>query len=375
MNKIKILQSLLLILSIAMFTGCGSSSEPSDNGGDTDKPIVNFTGELVILDNDFGFSDPDNDGSLATALSLHNQGYFKILALGRAGHDIQNNGTLITVAQLYYHNLKNIKLGINPNSSKMRQVTTRASVSNPSLNSVYAGDYTDIRQFPSDGCLNNNSGCGNRANVVEVYKEALINAPKKVIIISGAQLYNIAELLRAEPALFAEKVKSIFFVGSSGDSTTGQNFGGGDDYAKWALHYVIENLPATTKLIETSMVKDVANYQKIPNSRVGTIFRQHHIQSPVAFVYGGNHPYGVGLIDGYSIVDTIPVVYAAVGSSMPNGLPTGNLRGVTFVPSDKGAHISTTPNGNHFELYGPLANWGHMKNFIEEVLIAEKEPN
>ena len=369
------IKNIGFILLTIIFTACSNTSN-EDNSVDVDTPISEFKGELVILDNDFGFSDPDNDGSLAAALSLHNQGYFKILALGRVGTDLQNNGTLITAAQLYYHGLSNIKIGINPNSSKMRHVTTRATVNNPSLNSVYTGDYTDIRQFPSDGCLNNNIGCGSRADVVQVYKEALINAPRKVTIISGGQLYNIAELLRSEPALFAEKVKSVLFLGRSGPTTTtGQNFGGGDDYAKWALHYVIDNLPDTTNLIETSMVHGISNYQKIPNSRVGTIFTQYHIQSPVAFVYGGNHPYGVGLIDGYSIIDTIAVVYGAVGNTMPNGLPVGNLRGVTFVNSSKGADILSTPKGNHFELYGPIENWGYMTDFINQILISEKEPS
>ena len=359
---------------MAIFTGCSGSSDSDNTPVD---PIAGFEGELVILDNDYGFSDPDNDGSLATGLSLHNQNYFKILALGRVGTDLKNNGTLIAAAQLEYHGLAYLKMGINPNAADMRHVTTIATLGTPSMSSAYAGDYTDISQFPSDGCVDNSIGCGTRGDIIEVYREALINSPRKLSIITGGQLYNVAELLQAEPALFAEKVKAVYFVGRNKNVTTGQNFGGGDDYAKWALQYVINNLPATTNLIEASMVQEVTNYQNIPNSRVGSIFTQHHIQSPVAFVYGGNHPYGVGVIEGYSIIDIIPVVFAAVGNTLPNGLPLGVLKHVTFVPSSLGADVkvgTVSPNKNHFELYGPVSNWGNIRNFIESVLIAEKEP-
>ena len=120
------------------------------------------------------------------------------------------------------------------------------------------------------------------------------------------------------------------------DTLSGQNFGGGDDYADWALRYVIDNLPENVQFIECSTDEAfIQSYQKIPNSRIGQIFTEYHINSPVAFVYGLEHPYGVGLIDGYSIIDMLPLVYAAYGSTLPTGEIVSNLEGSTFTRVQK----------------------------------------
>ena len=364
MFKIKLL--LTPIILILLLNSCSENNTTNPNiQQDTVGPE-----EYIIFDNDFGFSDPDNDGSLAYAIALHNQGLIKLLAVSRVGYDLQNNGTLITSAQLYHGGLQHIPIGINPNSSAMRQVVTIGSTHTPAQNSSYTGNFKDIREFPNDGCVNNNIGCGTRVNMIEMYKNALENSPKKVTIASGGQVINIAEALQAYPALFAEKVKKITFLGrSTSDFLTGQDFGG-NTYAIWAMKYLVDNLPDNIELVDCSTDRSYSSsYQNIPNSRIGDIWRTHDINSPIAFVYGLEHPYGVGLVDGYSIIDGIPLLHAAFGNTLPNGQVIGHSEGVSFSTTSGGANINKSANGKHFLFQANTSEWGTMKDYLQEVLL------
>ena len=377
------MKKLLLIIVMFIFLGCGTSSSDSvDTNLTTDivdpvdpvDPVVPVGDEeYVIFDNDFGFSDPDNDGSLAFALALQKQGLLKLIAISRIGYDIRNNGTIIASAQLNYWGYPNTPIGINPNSSRMRQADTVASRNFPTQNDIYNGDYQDIRQFKTDGCLNNNIGCGFRVNMIDLYKNALESSPKKVSIASGGQVINIAEALRAHPELFAEKVKMVTFLGRNTRTFLGGQDFGGNEYATWAIQYLVDNLPSHIPLIECSTdtaFDAITGYQKIPNSRIGTMFNHYHINSPVAFVYGLEHPYGVGLIEGYSIIDGIPLLYALFGETLPNGSKMSTLYGATFSNVSGGATVDRgVANGKHFIMDSTASEWSSMKDYLEYILI------
>ena len=359
---IKFIKGILLTL---MLIGCSPTQLEEQ-----EVPNV-YMGVPVILDNDFGGRDPDNEGMLSVSLGLHNQKHINILALGRVSWDIRNVGTLNTTAQLHYNNLAHIPIGINTQGNRMRNVVNIASQYNPELSSSYLGEFRDLREFASDGCLNNNIGCGNREEVVGLYKRVLEASDEKVTIVSGGQLYNIAELLMQYPELVETKVKSILFLGKDSHVTlNGQSFGV-DEYATWALHYIIDNLPDSVLLIEASTITTNINYQKIPNSRLGDVYTEYLIDSPTSFIYGNEHPYGVGLIDGYSIIDVVPLLHAIFGETLDCGGEIGKLRNVTFTNTHIGGNIEQVSSSNHYELVRATQDWLGMKVFLEDVIIKE----
>ena len=340
---------LLIIFFTTFIFGCDESSESVNPG------------VPVIFDNDFGFSDPDNDGALEAAIAMHQNRDINLLAIGRVGSDFYNNGILIPSAQLNYHGL-NIPIGINTTGKPMRVAITTGSTPYPAQSSAYVGDKRDIRDFDTSADIR---------DVVDVYMNALRNSESKVAIVSGGQLYNIAELLMRDRQLVADKVSMIAFLGRDSVNTLGgQNFGGNDDYAVWALEYVINNLPESVQFVECST--DIAfsqSYQTIPNSRIGQIYTEYHINSPVAFVYGLIHPYGVGLISGFSIIDMLPLVYAAYGNSLPTGELVSNLEGASFTGSKSILDVS---NGRDFKLESSIFQWGQIKNFLEDLMISNE---
>ncbi len=344
------LKLIVIILFTSLMMGCDSSSDSDKNYG-----------APVIFDNDFGFSDPDNDGALEAAIAMHQNQDINLLAIGRVGTDFYNNGILIPSAQLRYHNL-NIPIGINMTGKTMRVAVTTGSTSYPAQSSAYVGDARDIRDFDTSAEI---------GDVVDVYMNALRNSDSKVAIATGGQLYNIAELLLRDRQLVADKVSMITFLGRGSVNTlSGQNFSGGDDYATWALEYVIANLPSNVQFIECST--DVAysqSYQTIPNSRIGQIYTEYHINSPIAFVYGLEHPYGVGLINGFSIIDMLPLAYVAYGNTLPTGAVVSNLEGATFTSSRT---IVDSPNGRDFKLESNITQWGQIKNHFEGLMISNE---
>ncbi len=353
------MMKFILFFTLLLVVACNSDrTDPTEDTPDSNVPSVENIGVPVIFDNDFGFSDPDNDGALKAAIALHKNQDINLLAIGRVGTDTANNGILIPSAQLKYHGL-DIPIGINTTGKTMRVATTVGSSVKPLQSSEYVGDKTDIREFDTTAKI---------SDVVELYMNALRNSDRKVAIASGGQLYNIAELLLRDKQLVADKVSMITFLGRDSINTLGgQNFGGQDDYAKWALDYIIANLPSNVPFIECMTDAAYPNYQTIPNSRIGQIYTKHDVNSPIAFVYGLEHPYGVGLIDGYSIIDMLPLVYAAYGTKLPDGTQISNLVGATFTSSRS---ISTTANGRDFKLESNVTQWGQIKNNLEALLLS-----
>ena len=352
----------IMALMVILLSGCGLSSSKNT-------VVYEFTGEYILYSNDVGFSDPDNDLTTALVLALQELGFIKVIGISREGYDNANNGSIIAAKQLHYWGVPETLIGIDP-STDQRMVTTIGTLGYPEQNLIYAGDFQDIRQFPGDQCLDNTIGCGTRVGAVELFERALANAPKKVHIVSGGQVISIAEALRANPALFVEKVKTITILGRKDlRRLSGQDFGG-MDRAVWAIKYIIDNVPDSIKLVETSTDRAFqGSYQNIPNSRIGIVYQDFHINSPAAFVLGLEHPYGVGLINGYSIIDSIGLLYAAFGSTLPNGQVITSVENVYFNTANPLPVIEKKSSANHFILQASTSQWGMMKEFLEQALI------
>lgn len=354
-----------MLLSALFLVGCGSSD--SSESVEEVLPIP-----YVIWDDDVHI-DPDGMGTISLVLQMENQGFLKLLAIGLVGTDVYGRKSMGVSALTHYHNLPDMPIGLNTNTHKMRTGPSASSIPNPVLHGAYNGSYQDISQFDSDGC-GDVIGCGTRKNVVHLYCDVLQNSPKKVSILTGGQIYNVAELLKETEycngmEVVREKVLEVVSIsGRNGDHSNGQDFGGADPYALESFLYVIDHLPVP--FIFAGMDLEGFNYQKIPNSRMGPLFQTHNVESPTAFVYSTKR-YGWGIVDGHSYIDAVTLFHTVFGSDM-FGNYIGGVRGVTVTKQSNGVKIdSSKPDGRHFERFGSNRDYfQHFHGFTTELLSA-----
>ncbi|GMH64177.1 hypothetical protein TrLO_g325 [Triparma laevis f. longispina] len=193
----------------------------------------------LIIDTDLGF-DVDDVGALSVAHHLQDIGKAEIIAILHNTAFPKGIGG-VDVIQNYY------------NSSAILGAYEGAWGS--SDDAINAQDkYTSLieEDFPSSVKTYNDVNAA-----VDSYRRALESQEdNSVVIASIGELTNLRDILKAEPQLFAQKVKSIYYMDG------GYNFGCGDsDGSEWspwlgstedcdgAAQYVVENVPTSVKQV------------------------------------------------------------------------------------------------------------------------------
>ncbi|GMH88937.1 hypothetical protein TrST_g3681 [Triparma strigata] len=201
----------------------------------------------LIIDTDLGF-DVDDVGAISVGHYLQDIGACEIVAiLHNTGFPKGIGG--VDVLQNYYNSSATLGAYTGPWGSSDAALSAQDS-------------YTSLieSEFPSDVKTYNDVN-----SAVDSYRRALESqADHSVVIASIGELTNLRDIIKAEPALFAQKVKSIYYMDG------GYNFGCGDsDGSEWspwlgstedcdgAAQFVVENVPTTIKQVFTLNGADI----------------------------------------------------------------------------------------------------------------------